>query len=127
MKLLIMFLFSFILVFSIKAQEIPRTFKPKEFKIDTSYKEIPTLKFHESFREKLLERDTKGAENYLRAPSLGLDNPTTETKEFSEYNMPIYKPLFLSEMPVHQPGSSINFHLLVKKVGAKEPADRLLE
>ncbi|NJO89413.1 MAG: hypothetical protein HC831_10990 [Chloroflexia bacterium] len=131
MKEFISVLFVFALTLSIKAQDSPlRNYdilKNRKFKLDSTYKELPKLKFNENLKENLLQPNKKQDDVYLRNPSLDFNNSNLEKTIPTKYNMPVYKPLYFSEMPTLKPDSSVKYHMLVKKVDEKTLNDRLIE
>ncbi len=129
MKALTIFLFIIALTVSVKAQDSPlsnyNNLKNRKFNLDSAYKELPKLKFNESHRGNLLQPGQGDA--YIRNPSLSFNNLKSNTPIPNQDNMPVYKPMYFSEMPTFKPDSSVKYHMLVKKVGEKILEDRLTE
>ncbi len=77
MKEFISVLFLFTLALSIKAQDSSLRnhdiLKNKKLKLDSAYKELPSLKFNENLREELLHPNKKQDNVCLRSPSLDLN------------------------------------------------------
>jgi hypothetical protein len=131
MKVFISLLFVFAIALSIKAQDNPlRNYdilKNQKFKLDSTYKELPKLKFNENLGEELLQPKKNNDETYLRNPTLDLNMLSPNLTLPNQDNMPVYKPLYFPEMPTFEPDSSVKFHMLVKKVGERTSEERLLE
>lgn len=112
--------FAILIVFLI-ADSLPAQTK-LNLKADTVAKGIDTLNFSQFQNDlKLDPFDTKRPEllfpnssQLKKNPNLALQ-PNQKFFRDQNYNMPVIKPHFQSNMPVMKPDSTIHFHLLIKR------------